>query len=125
MTYVYFLHNAMGSMIDNYTCHGIVCHLKDYDPSEMPGGVTVYVNIKQNQALKKVDDKEMVLSLTPTVALAWKDPRIKVSRSFGVNKLLPDTILSKIWKTKLTVENRIDNGEGDADWDVGKLCKVF
>ena len=60
MRYAYFLHMAMGSMNDNYTCHGIVCHLKDYDPSEMPGGVTVYVNIKQNQALKKVDDKEMV-----------------------------------------------------------------
>ena len=118
--FIYLEHTALGFINEsNYTCHhGILCHPKDYDPSEMPSaGVKVYVNIRQDNALKKVDDKEMVLTFKPVVVLVWKDPRMRVIKQLKLRKpqFLPDTMLSKIWYTKLTVANRIMREDTDTD----------
>ena len=80
-------------------------------------GVKVYINIRQDNALKKVDDKEMVLTFKPVVVLVWKDPRMRVIKQLKLRKpqFLPDTMLSKIWYTKLTVANRIMREDTDTD----------
>ena len=113
------------SLEDEYICYETLCHPENYDPNEIPEGIKVHTNFLQAEdALKQVDDHEMVITFEPHIVMVWKDPRLRlrlnISQEDGTE--LPDAMLNKIWTPKLTVEHL--TSKNDQDPDPGKVGKL-
>ena len=68
---------------DGQECKGKICLPKDYNLSETPENITIYVYFRSQDEgrvnpIRKVDDREMTLSFDYTIWLFWKDPRINI-----------------------------------------------
>ena len=99
-------------------CHGAIDLPEDYDPflpptSELSRTVPIYFSFRTDgtdtiaEAVKRVDDRRMVIMFEPTIMLIWEDSRIQLRNFSGFPYVpLPDTLISKIWAPRLTAYHR-------------------